>query len=57
MPKRLIGVLLIDTIASMKDFEDIILGLLKQGFSLEIALRREEGVESSWQVIIHKYGS
>lgn len=50
MTRRLIGVILFDSITTFHEFEVIIRGLLEKGFQLEIA-ERDEG---SWQLIITK---
>ena len=56
---RFIGVLLFDTITTLKEFEQICHDILKRGFKLELTLRRELGVKSypegcNIQVLISK---
>ena len=54
--KRFIGVLRFDAIATFEEFQVIVMGLLEQGFDLEI-LKLGGNIlpsYSSWQLVISK---
>ena len=54
--RRMIGVILFDTITTFKEFDEIVRALTKLGFNLEVSHRPDESDLEDWQLIITKNG-